>query len=80
MHGHMTDIRRSRATSGEINYVGRIKASSFLAGSFSTRDNVKAQSNWEEKVNPSILKDYFSSRADPSIIEPVLLDRSNKTR
>ena len=39
-------------------------------------------SNLEEKVNPSILKDGFSSRTDPSIftsIEPLLLDRSNET-
>ena len=39
------------------------------------------QSNLEEKVNPSNLKDYFSSRTEPSIftsIEPVLLDQSNK--
>ena len=38
------------------------------------------QSNLEKKVNPSILKDYFSSRTDPSIFtftEPFLLDRSN---
>ena len=40
----------------------------------------KSQSNLEEKVNPSILKDGFPSRTDPSIftsIAPVLLDRSN---
>ena len=40
------------------------------------------QSNLEEKVNPSILKDDFSSRADPSIftsIAPVLLVQSNET-
>ena len=36
----------------------------------------------EKKVNPSILKDDFSSTTDPSIftsIAPVLLDRPNKT-
>ena len=36
----------------------------------------------EEKVNPSILKDGFSSRTDPSInisIAPVLLDWPNET-
>ena len=36
----------------------------------------------EEKGNPSILKDYFSSRTDPSIftsIAPILLDQSDKT-
>ena len=54
----------------------------FLAGSFSNRDNVRAQSNLEEKVNPSILKDDFSSRTDPFIFTSmilVLLDRSNET-
>ena len=40
------------------------------------------QSNLEEKVNSSILKDDFSSTIDPSIlrsIAPVLLDQSNET-
>ena len=40
------------------------------------------QSNLEDKVNPCILKDDFSSGTDKSIftlIEPVLLDWSNKT-
>ena len=39
------------------------------------------QSALEEKVNPSILKDDFYSRTEPSIftsIEPLLLDRSKK--
>ena len=38
----------------------------FLGASFSNRDNVKPPFNLEEKVNPSILKDYFSSRTDLS--------------
>ena len=40
------------------------------------------QSNLEEKVNSRILKDYSSSKTDPSIftsIAPVLLDWSDKT-
>ena len=40
------------------------------------------QCNLEERVNPSILKDNFSSRTDLSIftaIAPVLLDQSNET-
>ena len=40
------------------------------------------QSNLEERVNPSFLKDDFSLRTDTSIftsIEPVLLDQSNET-
>ena len=37
------------------------------------------QSILEEKINPNILKDDFSSRTDPPIftsIQPLLLDRS----
>ena len=40
------------------------------------------QSNLEEKVIPSILKDYFSSGTDASIfasIAPAFLDQSNRT-
>ena len=40
--------------------------SNFLGGSFSNRGIVRAQSNLEKKVNPSILKDDFSSRTDSS--------------
>ena len=56
--------------------------SNFLRGSFSNIDNVRAQSNLEEKFNPSILNDYFSSRTDMSIftsLAPVLIDQSNET-
>ena len=58
------------------------EGSNFRGGGFSNVDNVESQSNLEEKVNPSILKDDFSSRTEPSIftsIEPVLLDQSKKT-
>ena len=51
--------------------------SNFLEGSFRNRYNVRAQSNLEETVNPSISKDDFSSKTDPSIfrlIAPVLLN------
>ena len=40
------------------------------------------QSNFEEKVNPGILKDDFSSKTKPftsTSIAPVLLDQSNET-
>ena len=52
------------------------QGSNFLGGSFNNRDNL------EEKFNPNILKDYFSTRKDPSIfksIAAVFLDRSNET-
>ena len=58
--------------------------SNFLGGSFRNRDNLRApiQSKYEEKVNSSILKDDFSSRADPSIFTSIvtgILDWSSKT-
>ena len=59
------------------------QGSQFLGSSFSNRDNIRAQSSLEEKVKPSILKDEFSSRTEPSIftsIALVFLDRSNETR
>ena len=58
------------------------QGSKFLGSSFSNKDNIRPQSNLEEKVNPNIFKDEFSSQTHPSIftaIAPVLLDRSNKT-
>ena len=51
-------------------------------GFFSTTYVIFNDVQLEEKVNPSILKDDFSSRIDPLIftsIEPLLLDWSNKT-
>ena len=44
------------------------QGSNFLRGSFSNRE---LQSNLEEKVNPTILKDEFSSRRDPSIFTSI---------
>ena len=58
------------------------QGSNFLGGRFSNKDNEEPQSNSEEKGNPSILKNDFSSRTDPSIFTskaPVLSDRSDKT-
>ena len=60
-----------------------IKAPIFYGGSFSNRDNVRFLIQFEEKVNPSILNDDFSSRTDPSIftsIQPLLLDQSKSTQ
>ena len=77
----MVDFRHS-ATSGERNFIKRIKAPIFLEAVLEIEIIQEPQSNLEEKVNPSILKDDFSSRIDPPIftaIEPLLLDQSNKT-
>ena len=66
----MVDLQRYRATSGERNFIERIKAPIFLEAVLA------------EKVNPSILKDDFSSRTDPSFftsIASAFLDRSNET-
>ena len=59
---------------------GTNQGSNFLGGSFHNRVQ-EPQFNLEESVNPSILKDAFSLRTDPSIftsIAPVLLDWSDE--
>ena len=56
--------------------------SNFLGSSFNSRDIVRVAVNLKEKVNPSILKDGFSSKIEPTVftsIAPVLLDWSNET-
>ena len=66
------------------------EGSNFLGGSFTNRDNVIATIQFRRKSHhpattqppPSILKEDFSSRTDPSIfssIAPVFLDQSNET-
>ena len=58
----------------EMNYKNGYAGLLVLRDSYSNRDYLRAQSNLEKKVKPSILKDDLSSRADPSIftIAPVL--------
>ena len=54
----------------------------FLEEVLATEIMLEPQSNSKEKVNPSILRDGFSSRTDPSIftlIVPVLLDQLKET-
>ena len=56
------------------------QGSSFLVGSFGNRDNVTAPIQFRKRDSPSILKEDFSSRTDPSIftsMAPELLNRSN---
>ena len=57
----MVDLQRYRATSGETNFIERIKAPIFLEVILAIDIMQVPQLNLEEKVNPSILKDYFSS-------------------
>ena len=76
----MVDLQGYRATSGERNFIERIEFPIFLEAVLAIMK--EPQSNLEEKINPSILKDDFSSRTDPSFftsIEPLLLDWSNET-
>ena len=71
-----------QATSVERNFIEQIKAPIFLEAVLAIEIMKEPQSNLEEKVNPIILKDDFSSRTDPSIftsITPVLLDWSIET-
>ena len=49
------------------------QGSSFLVGSFSNKDNARTIIQFRRKINPSILKDDFSSRTDPSIITSIAL-------
>ena len=78
----MVDLYRCRANSGERNFIEQIKAQIFLEAVLTIKIMYEPQSNLEKKVNPSILKDDFSSKTDPFIftsIEPVLLEWSNET-
>ena len=55
------------------------QVSNFPGSSFSYGDNVRVQSSLEEKGNPRILHDDFSSRTDPFIftsVAPELLEQS----
>ena len=70
-----------RATSAEKNFIERTNPPIFYEADLAIEIMQKPQSNLEEKVNPSILKDDFGSRTAPSILKsiaPVLLDQSNK--
>ena len=69
---------QDRATYGDRNFIERIKAPIFLQTVLALEIMLEPQSNLEEKVDPSILKDDFSSRTKPSIftsITPKLLDQ-----
>ena len=59
MHGCMVDLYRNRATSGERNFIEWIKVPIFLEAVLAIEIMQEPQSNLEEKVNPSILKDDF---------------------
>ena len=53
------------------------QGSNFVGSSFSNKDNVRAPIQFWRESQPQHLKDYFFSRADPSMftsIAPVLLD------
>ena len=59
------------------------QGSSFLGGSFSNRDNVRAPIQLRRESQPQhLVRDDFSSSIDQSIftsISPVFLDQSNET-
>ena len=60
----------------------RIKSPILLEAALGIEIMLELQSNLEEKVNPSILKDDFSSRTDPFIFTSIalmLLEWSNET-
>ena len=82
MQGCMLDFKKYRRISRKRNFIKQTKALIFLEAVLAIEMMQEPRSNLEEKGNPNILKDDFSSRPDPSIftsIAPVLLDGSNKT-
>ena len=72
MQGHIVYLLRYKVTSGERNFIERIKAPFFLDAVLATEIIYETQSNLEEKDNPSILKHDFSPRTDPSIASDLL--------
>ena len=58
-------IRRYVETSGEKNFIERIKAPIFFEAVLATKIMQDPQSILEKRVNSSILKDDFSSRTEP---------------
>ena len=43
----------------------------FLGGSFTNKENLRAPIQFGKKVKPSILKDDFSSKTDPTILTSI---------
>ena len=62
----MVHKQRYRTTSGETDFIERIKAPIFLEKLLATEIIYELQSNLEEKVNPSILKDDFLLKTRPT--------------
>ena len=52
----MVDLKRYRATSGERNFIERIKALVFFGGSFSNRDDVRAKAHERKLFRGTELK------------------------
>ena len=78
MQGHIVDLKRYRATSGERNFIEQIKAPIFLKAVLAIEIMWELKLNLEEKGNSGILKDDFCWRTEPAshfnIIAPVILD------
>ena len=55
------------------------QGSIFLGERLTNRDNIRAPIQSRRESQSSILKNEFSSRTDPFILAPVLLDWSNET-
>ena len=76
-HGRFTEIR---ATSGERNFIERIKVSVFLMAVLAIETTQESQINLEGKESSSILKNEFSSRTDLSTFTSIatkFLEQSN---
>ena len=60
----MVALKRYRVTSGERHFIEQVNAAIFLEAVLAIDIMQEPQSKLEEKVNPSILKDDFTSRTD----------------
>ena len=61
MQGSMVEISRYRATSEGRNFIDQIKAPVFLKAVLGIKIIYEPQFNLEDKDNPSIKQDCFSS-------------------
>ena len=67
----MVNLSRYRATWRGRHFIEQIHAPIFLKAVLAIEIMLEPQSNLDERDNDSILKDYISSRRDPSIFTSI---------
>ena len=82
VHGLMVDLLKIQSNLRKKKLYRTKQGSNILETTLAIEIMEEPQSNLEDKVNPSILKDDFSSRTDPFIfisVAPVLIEWSHET-